>query len=138
MKSQHFKLEEFIPKGLIDTIHGDLLWSMVDPKLVESVDKIKEVFSLGTATINSYRWGGGREWSGIRTKDSKYYSEGSMHSVGKAVDMVFSAYPVDAVRTYILENQDTFPGIGGIELGVSWLHVDTRDRVDGRIVTFNP
>jgi hypothetical protein len=87
--------------------------------------------------INSYKWGGDRGWSGLRTKNSKYYSPTSQHSLGKAIDAVFSKYDVEEVRQYILDNQEEFPHIGGVELGVSWLHIDTRPRVNGKIKTFN-
>ena len=87
-------------------------------------------------TINNYMWGGDRGWSGLRTKDSSYYSPTSQHSLGKAIDCIFSAYDVEEVRQYILNNPDEFPHIGGIELNVSWLHLDVRERQNGKIKTF--
>jgi len=138
MKSNRFQIHELTPINLYKNLHEDLLWSMLDDGLLETIDKIKEVFPLGTMTCNNYHWGGDRGWSGIRTKDSKYYSRGSQHSIGKACDFVFSAYTAKEVRDYIIENQDEFPYIGGIEMGTDWLHIDSRAKVNGKIKLFYP
>jgi len=78
-------------------------------------------------SINTYLWSGNRTQSGVRTKNSKYYSETSQHSLGKAIDCVFGNYSTDEVREYILANQDEFPTIKRIEADVSWLHIDVKD-----------
>jgi len=137
MKSTKFKIYELVPVELYNSVHEDVLWQMMDPGLLATIDAIKAKFPKGSMIINSYKWGGDRGWSGLRTKNSKYYSPTSQHSLGKAIDAVFTAYDVEEVRQYILDNSEEFPHIGGIELGVSWLHVDTRPRVNGVIKTFN-
>ena len=136
MKSNRFTLKELVPLHLYNLLHEDALWNLFDDRLLETLDTIKEKFPNGSIIINNYAWSGARTQSGIRTKNSKYYSEGSMHSVGKAVDMVFSKYTTDEVREYILENQDEFPHIGGLEKA-EWLHCDVRPRRDGKIFLFN-
>lgn len=137
MKSKYFKIQELVPLQLYNALHEDVLWNLIDDRLIETIDKLKEKFGKGSIVINSYYWSGDRTWSGLRTKSSPYYSPTSMHSVGKAVDCLFSGYDVQKVRQYILENPDEFPYIGGIELDVSWLHLDVRDRRDGKIITFS-
>jgi len=136
MKSSKFKIHELVPLRLFNTIHEDVLWEMIDDNLIETIDYLKEKFPEGSMTINNYIWNGDRGWSGLRTKDSSYYSPTSQHSLGKAVDIIFSAYTTDEVRKYILDNPEEFPHIGGIELVVSWLHLDVRKRVQGKIKTF--
>ena len=138
MESKYFKVKELVPLNIVNVLNEQVLWNMIDDSLIETIDTLKEVFDKGTITINNYLWGGDRGWSGLRTIGSPYYSKTSMHSVGKAVDCIFSGYDVEEVRQYILDNPDKFPHVGGIELGVSWLHVDVRDRVNGSIVTFYP
>jgi hypothetical protein len=138
MKSTKFKIEELVPLKLIDLIHKDLLWKLVDDDIIIAIDKIKEVFPKGSMSINTYKWAGDRTQSGVRTKNSKYYSSTSQHSLGKAVDCIFSAYTTDEVRDYILNSPDEFPTIGGVELGTSWLHIDVRPRRNGKIITFTP
>ena len=138
MKSTKFKIEELVPLRLIDLIHKDLLWKLVDDDIIIAIDKIKEVFPKGSMSINTYKWAGDRTQSCVRTKNSKYYSSTSQHSLGKAVDCIFSAYTTDEVRDYILNSPDEFPTIGGVELGTSWLHIDVRPRRNGKIITFTP
>ena len=136
MKSKKFKIHELVPLPLYNNIKEDILWKLLDDTLLLTIDAIKEKFPNGSMTINNYKWGGDRGWSGLRTKDSKYYSEGSQHSIGKAVDCIFSEYTTDEVRDYILYHQDEFPYIGGIEMGVSWLHLDVRPRTNEKINLF--
>jgi uncharacterized protein YcbK (DUF882 family) len=138
MKSKYFKAFELVPLRLLDLLHEDLLWKLIDDNLILAIDKLKEVFPKGSIFINTYKLAGDRTQSGIRTKNSKYYSETSQHSLGKAVDCIFSYYTTEEVREYILANQDKFPTIGGVELGTSWLHIDVRERRDGKIITFTP
>jgi len=137
MHSKHFKIHELVPKKMYEK-YGEAAWRYVDPRLVESIDKLKEHFNLGTMTINNYFWGGNREWSGIRTPDSPYYSYGSQHSYGNAFDIVFSNYNAEEVRQYILENQNHFPYIRRLEDKVNWIHLDVANTGKKEIVLFNP
>jgi len=136
MTSKHFKIHELVPKVLYDT-YGEKAWRYVDVRLIETIDKLKEVFSDGTMTINNYYWGGNREWSGIRTPDSKYYSVGSQHSYGNALDIVWSEYTAEEVRQYILNNQEEFPHIRRLEKDVSWCHLDLANTGVKEIVLFS-
>ena len=135
MKSKYFKIHELVPKKMYEE-YGEKAWRYVDVRLIESIDKLKEHFNLGTMTINNYYWGGNREWSGIRTPNSPNYRYGSQHSYANAFDIVFSDYSAEEVRNYILENLDEFKYIKGMELKVSWLHIDVRN--EDKIVLFNP
>jgi hypothetical protein len=126
MKSKHFEVHELVPKYLY-RVYKDKAWKFIDSRLIETIDILKEHFNLGTMTINNYYWGGDREWSGLRTPKSDYYSETSQHSFGRAIDAVFSHYSASEVRNYIIDNPDKFPYIKGIELGVDWLHIDIRN-----------
>ena len=89
-------------------------------------------------TVNNYYWGKNREWSGLRTSDSPYYSAFSQHTFGRAADCLFSGISAEEVRQDILANpQDNdFKLIGSLELGVSWLHFDVRNC--DRIKTYYP
>jgi len=132
-KSKYFKIEELVPKELYDKYSEGELWSMLDSSLLKDLDKLKEVFNKGTMTINNWKWGGKRNWSGIRTEGSPYYSAGSMHSFGKAFDIIFSDYEAERVRGYIKEHRDMFKAIKGLERNkngkpISWVHIDTKDR----------
>ena len=146
--AKYFQIHELIPKKLWEYYMSlpaeqkdkylEELWDMLDAKLIETIDTLKTRFPLGSMIINNYKWGGAREWSGLRDSTSPYYSKTSQHSLGKAIDCVFTKYTTDEVREYILENQHEFPYIGGVELGTSWLHIDVRPRVNNKILTFKP
>ena len=133
MKSKHFKIHELVPKHIYEK-HGERSWKFIDERLIKTIDKLKEHFNNGTMTINNYHWGGNREWSGLRTPQSPQYSETSQHSLGNAIDAVFSDYTAQEVRNYIIDNPHEFEYIKGIELGVSWLHIDVRN--EDRVVLF--
>lgn len=135
MTSKYFKAHELVPLQIFNLLNETLCMQMIDDKLIETIDAIKERFPNGTMTINNYMWNGDRGWSGIRTKGSPWYSPTSQHTFGKAIDAVFSAYDVNEVRDYIIANPDEFPYIKGIELDVSWLHIDVRD--SSNLITFS-
>lgn len=126
MKSKHFKLQELVSKEFYGQ-WGEKGWRFIDPQLILAIDYLKEKFPLGSMTINNWFWDGGYNESGLRTPDCEYYSPTSMHTFGKAADIKFSEYSTESVRQYILSNPDEFPWIRGIELGVSWLHIDVRN-----------
>ena len=135
MKSKHFEIHELVPQYIHNT-YGNKAWRFIDPRLIETIDTLKEAFPLGTMTINNYLWGGNRNWSGLRTPRSDYFSETSMHSQGKAVDMVFSEYESEHIRNYIIKNPNIFPHIRGLEMGISWVHIDVRN--EDTLVCFHP
>ena len=128
MKCKNFAIHELIPPALYKK-RGEKAWKLININLIKSLDALKENFPLGGITINDYHWGGKRLWSGIRTSDSSYYSNSSLHSYGMAVDCIFSyeGYNVEEIRQFIIANPDKFPYIKGIEMGISWLHIDVRN-----------
>jgi len=120
-----FAVHELVPEELYNRF-GDGAMRFVSPLLVETINVIKRRFPKGTITINNYKWGGSRNWSGVRTANSPYYSPTSLHTFGMAADMVFNSYNTDEVREYIIDNPDEFPHVKGIEIA-EWLHIDVRN-----------
>jgi len=131
--SKYFKIHELVSKAIYEK-KGESAWRYIPADLIKAIDTIKERFPKGTITINNYVWGGSRQWSGLRTPDSSYYSPTSMHSFMRAVDMKFSEYSSNKVRSDILENPELYPTIKGLELGTSWVHIDIRN--EETLVTF--
>jgi hypothetical protein len=136
MKSKYFKAYELVSKEDYEKMGDAKVWEIFDPNLIEVIDLIKEHFPHGTMTINNWFWGGDRQWSGLRTPNSKYYSLKSMHSYGKAIDAVFSQYTADEVRSFVISNPQLFPHIKGIETDITWLHIDVRNRDE--VLLFKP
>jgi len=126
MKSEHFKIYELVSRDFYNK-KGEDAWWYICSKLITTIDVLKRYFPKGTISINTWYWNGNRMWSGLREEGSKYYSGTSFHSFGKAVDCIFSDYTTEEVRQFIIDNPEKFPYVKGIELGVSWLHIDTRN-----------
>lgn len=136
MKSKYFKIYELVDKDTYSK-YGVKAWKFLDDRAIQMLDKIKEQFSEGTATVNNYYWKGDRQWSGLRTTKSTYYSPYSQHTFGRAFDVVFSDYTSDEVRKYILDNRDEFPLITRIEGDVYWLHFDVANTETNSISIFS-
>ncbi|TCI01695.1 hypothetical protein EZV61_17140 [Corallincola luteus] len=134
-KCKHFQIHELVPKSVFNK-RGEKAWQLLDDRLLITLDRLREKF--GSMTVNNYYWQGDREWSGLRTSDSPYYSPFSQHSFGRAADCLFQDHYAESIRQQILAapGQHEFELIGSIELDVSWLHFDVRNC--DRIMTYKP
>lgn len=135
MRSKYFKVHEFVPEHIYKK-YGEKAWRFIQLGLIRTYDTLKERFPNGSITINNYFWNGNRHWSGLRTPKSPYYSETSIHSFGGAGDSIFSEYDIEEVRQDIINNPEIYPDVKGIEMEVSWLHVDVRN--EDEVVLFYP
>lgn len=129
---QFFIVQELVPPAIYHA-RGGVALELIDANLLITIDKLRQRY--GRMIINNWHCGGEREWSGLRTPGSPFYRQNSMHSYGKAVDIVPIDNSVDEIRgdiirLYNTSKGDDFKHIHGIELGVSWLHIDTRNRAD--------
>ena len=134
-KCKHFSIHELVPPNVFNA-RQEKAWELLDERLLITLDKLRERFGL--ITVNNYYWGKDREWSGLRTSDSPFYSPFSQHTFGRAADCLFSDISAEEVRKEILHNSldPDYELIGSVELGVSWLHFDTRNCE--RIKTYYP
>ncbi|MBW1841810.1 MAG: hypothetical protein JRI75_08440 [Deltaproteobacteria bacterium] len=134
-KCKHFAIHELVPRSVFED-RGEKAWELLDDRLLITLDRLRERY--GSITVNNWYWGKEREWSGLRTKESPFYSPYSQHTFGRATDCLFSKVSVEEVRQDILamSNDPTFEMIGSVELGVSWLHFDVRNC--DRIKTYYP
>lgn len=126
-----FKIHELVPPQVYAD-RGERAWELLDDRLLISIDSMRKRY--GKMTINNYVFGGKREWSGLRTPNSPYYSAYSQHTFGRAADILFSSITAESVRQDMLNNLQLFPMITSLELDVSWVHIDTRNC--NRIKTF--
>ena len=134
-KCKHFIIEELVSSQTFKD-RGDKAWQLLDDRILITLDRLREKY--GSMTVNNWKWGGDREWSGLRTAESSYFSKYSQHSFGRAVDVIFKDVTAEEVRQEFLANKDdeAFEFINSTELGVSWLHIDCRN-VE-RIFSFYP
>lgn len=123
--TKNFWLDEYIPKELYESLahKPDILIGLLDKININADQILRDKF--GPVTINNWWFGGERNWSGIRTPDSPYYSKTSQHSFGRASDKIFSYASAEEVRNYIKIHYKTL-GITCIEANVSWTHSDVR------------
>ena len=150
-RSNYFSIQEYVPPRVYAQ-RGERAWQLLDDRLLRSDHALRKKF--GAIIINNWHsqhliervqevytnwgvsWNPVREWSGLRTVDSPYYSEFSQHPFGRASDKIFLDVTVAEVREYILKHQDEFPLIMSLELDTKWLHHDVRNC--DRILTYKP
>lgn len=139
-KCKHFKIYELVDKKTFETTPEWKLWVAFDDRLLKLIDFLREEFGV-SITINSWKWGGDRQWSGLRTSASKWYSPWSQHSFGRAVDMRFKGITAPEIRKQLKEMmvQGKLDHIttsitceenkGGVP--ISWVHLDVRSAPKG-------
>ena len=134
-RCKHFIIQELVPPQVYEA-RGYKAWELIDVRLLMTLDRLRNRF--GSMKINDWKWGGNREWSGLRTPNSPYYSPYSQHTFGRAADILFADITAEEVRQEILADPDnsSFDLIYSMELATSWLHIDVRNAT--RIKTFKP
>ena len=130
MLTKYFKAEELLPKGVTDT-------SLLDPKLLQLIDEIRELLGV-PCTINDYATGGTRQWCGLRTAACTIGAPKSKHRTGQAADLHPEGMTAEKARAIIKKavSEGKLKNLGGVELDVSWVHCDTRPRVNGKVLWF--
>ena len=126
-KCKYFKIHELVPPEVYEA-RGEKAWELMDDRILQSIDKLRERF--GPATINNYEYGGDREWSGLRTPSSPWFSPYSQHTFGRAVDVIFRDTTAEEARKKIIHDHDSDEyeyNITSIESDVPWLHIDCRN-----------
>jgi uncharacterized protein YcbK (DUF882 family) len=131
-KPKHFKLHELVSKQVFKK-YGERAWTFFDPRLVETLDFIREKLDK-PITVNNWISGGPLEQRGFRcnmdplplkkTKSGIIYC--SAHMCGQAVDFDVKGMTAQKVRDWIIQNQDSLPYPIRLEDGVSWVHLDVR------------
>jgi hypothetical protein len=130
---EYFKIYELVPRQVYHD-RGEKAWELLDERVLITLDQLRRKY--GPMTVNNYEAGGDREWSGLRTKESPFYSPYSQHTFGRAADCLFSHASVDEVRKEILRYPQEYAFIHSLELDVNWLHFDVRNC--DRIKTYTP
>jgi hypothetical protein len=122
--SRHFVIQEYVPRSIYQKM-GQTAWELLDDRLLMTDDALRDKF--GPIIINNWHLNGDREWSGLRTPESPFYSPTSQHAHGRASDKLFKSVTSKEVRRYILDHPAEFPYIHGLELNVNWVHSDIRN-----------
>lgn len=136
--TKYLNLDEYIPKELYLKYEKapHKLIGMLDKRLIDSDHLLRIEF--GPVIINNWWNGNGdRNWSGIRTPGSPYYSFTSQHPWGRASDKIFIESKPHIVNKYIEENWIEL-GITAIEKQATWNHTDTRWYRGNKLLIFKP
>lgn len=125
---KHFKASEFLPTGYTDL-------SVMSDDILEIADQVRELLGV-PCTINA----NGRQWSGWRPSDCPIGAPKSLHKRGRAVDLHPVGMTASDARTMILKACDlgAIPKLGRMEADVTWLHLDTGPRKNGKVYLFHP
>lgn len=143
LKAKHFKLHELVCKHIYDK-YGEQAWQFLDPRLIIIIDWIREQLDK-PIEINNYEFGGNDTQSGIRcnmchlvkSKTDKGTVYMSGHNEGQAVDFSVKDMTAEAVRNWLVRNQEDLPYSIRLEANVKWIHCDVRD-TGRKIHFFNP
>jgi len=141
LKAKHFKLHELVCKHIYDK-YGEQAWQFLDPRLIETIDWIREKLNK-LIEINNYEFGGDDTQSGIRcnmcnlvkSKTDKGQVYMSAHNEGQAVDFSVKNMTAEAVRNWLVVQELLYPI--RLEAGVKWVHLDCRD-TGQKVYIFNP
>ena len=127
-KCRYFKIYELVSRRFYQQ-YGQRAWQFLQIKPLITADRLRERY--GKTKINDYRWNGKRQWAGLRTPESPFYSDTSQHSFGNGFDPIFKHVTAEEVREDIVKkpNLKAFEYITAIELDVSWFHFDCRNCV---------
>lgn len=140
---KYFKIWEMVPKDFYTKYQkrgADYLWTILfDERLLRSMDTIREQF--GPMKVNDWKAGGNNQYRGIRPPSCKIGADLSQHRFGRAVDLIPHNYSPSEIRADIIQDQmgEPYKFIGGLEMKISWLHIDVRQRNPlNHIWQFNP
>lgn len=132
---KHFIPQELVPRSLFQK-YGEQSIRYLDPRMLAVLEVIREWLDA-PMTVNNWHSGGNREWSGIRTADSPWWSVGSAHSWGMAIDAV-GDWEAEEVRSAVLSGQLELPYPVRLEMGIDWLHVDVMNISQKPVEIFYP
>lgn len=132
---KNFLPQEFVPQELWQR-YGEGAIRYMDPRILEVIQVIRN-YVASPMTINNWHSHGPRNHSGLRLPDSPYWSVGSAHSYGMAVDAV-GRWDVAQLRKDIFEGKLLLPHPVRLERGVGWLHVDVMNCTTEPVVGFDP
>jgi hypothetical protein len=131
---QHFGIKELVPEYVYDEYksRGDnfLFQVVFDERLLRLIDEVREIF--GPMTICDWSWGGQSNYRGFRPRYCDVGAVLSQHRFGRAVDMIPKDTSPGHMRKKIIDDQnsDRWKVVGGLEMDITWFHIDVRARTD--------
>jgi len=126
----YFELYELLPR-IVYKDHKDKvykLWAMFDDRFLRTIHSLRKRY--GKMIMNDWYWGGQwyeRGWRPWHTLTGAMFSQ---HKWGRAGDLIPADYTAEEIRQDILHDpfHPDFKYITCVEMNVSWLHIDCRNR----------
>lgn len=140
-KSDHFILQEFVPKDIYDQWGEKSMW-FIDQRIVELADGLREYFGK-QITINNWHTGGHFNYRGYRDPECTQGAKQSQHRFGRGMDFNVQGMTSDEVYDAIMEHEKAFMAMGITTMEnklhtVGWTHVDIRNHGMDQILIVNP
>lgn len=108
----------------------------MDPRILAVTQSIRDWLGK-PMSINTWYRHGDRNHSGLRLPDSPYWSAGSAHSYGMAIDAV-GDWDAEDVREAIRSGELLLPAPVRLERDVTWLHIDVMNPTNEPVLEFDP
>lgn len=127
--TEHFILQEFVPKGIWEKYGEKSIW-FIDYRIVTIAEFFRNRYGK-KITINDWTFGGKRNEAGLRYWNTATGASMSQHKFGRAIDMKWLQEEMfmNIIRQDIKDWQKEFMEVGltTIEEGTdSWIHADCR------------
>lgn len=123
---KYFDIKELVPPVVYNNASDKFkLWWIFDDRLLKTADMLRDRY--GAMYVN--KWSAGLRECGYRLPDSQTGRELSQHKYGRALDLHPMKTTAEKIREDIQAEPwaEEFKYITCIELGVTWLHIDTRN-----------
>jgi hypothetical protein len=130
-KPIYFDLEELVCKDVFDH-YGQTAWQFFDPRLLETIDHLREKL-VKAIFVNNWKEGGNLDERGFRclkcqtVKDNYNKDYCSTHMRGQAIDFDVQGLLAEEVRQWIIKNNNFLKYPIRLEKDVSWVHLDVID-----------
>lgn len=139
-EARHFRIEELVSKRVF-TLYGENAWQFFDPRLIETIDFIRDKFGVPIYANDWYR-GGDFQYRGLRENLCPMVSEKTLygitylspHVMGRALDFDVKDMTADEVRADLKIIKLPYPI--RLENNVNWVHLDMVD-MGVPVYTFN-
>lgn len=132
--SKYFDIREFVPKLIWDTYGERSAW-FVDPRMIESMDWLRDFFGA-PITVNNWHTGGRFQERGFRHPNTTTGGRLSQHRFGRACDFNVQGLTAQDVYYTILDYWDDvtvktyFTTLEDINYTKTWTHIDIRSVAD--------
>lgn len=132
---KYFSIEELVPHDALDKYGEARCWWLMDDRILKVADLLREDF--GALVCNNWSTGGNFSHSGFRIPKYDRYSVTSQHAHGRALDLKPKRCTAQDMREAIMQDRERYGVITGLEMDVSWLHIDCRS-YDGLLKFYPP